>query len=649
MAGNTKVRGITIELGADTTGISKALGSLNSEINKTSKELKDVEKLLKLDPGNTELLAQKQRLLTKAITESEQKVVALKEAQAQVNTETEEGRRQYDAIQREIVACTQEQAKWKNQLDSMPGTMDKIAAAAGKISQVTGELADKTAGISKVAGGLVAGALGMAYKAGQSADEINTLAQQYGVATDQIQKFNYAQELVDVSTDTMLSSMAKLTKQIGSGNAAFEELGVSIKDANGEYRSAEDVWYDTLEALSKVENATERDILAQELFGKSAADLAGIIDDGGAALKKFGQEAEDAGLILGSDALDAANDFNNAMDKMKATAGQAFMEAGATLAEELLPHLEKLAEVVNKALQWFSDLDGDTQGLILTFLGLVAAISPVLKIVSVLSAGVSTLATVFTFLSGPIGIAVLAITGLIAAGVLLFKHWDELKAYAIQLKDNFVETFTGMRDAVVGAFTQVVDWARELPAKIANGILAQIGLVKSAAEQLGQSILDKLSERFENMKQVGRDLISKVKEGISDAFGGIKDFLGGIGADIVGGIWNGISDAIGTFTENVRGFFSNIVSSVKSDLQIQSPSKVFAYIGEMMGAGLTQGWEEAIAGLNPAVDVMAMASGAAAAANTYNFTNNVNLYGQYHERDGMSIAMSIDRWLGERI
>ena len=337
------------------------------------------------------------------------------------------------------------------------------------------------------------------------------------------------------------------------------------------------------------------------------------------------------------------------MDKMKATAGQAFMEAGATLAEELLPHLEKLAEVVNKALQWFSDLDGDTQGLILTFLGLVAAISPVLKIVSVLSAGVSTLATVFGFLSGPIGIAVLAITGLIAAGVLLFKHWDELKAYAIQLKDNFVETFTGMRDAVVGAFTQVVDWARELPAKIANGILEQISLVKSAAEQLGQSILDKLSERFENMKQVGRDLIDKVKEGISDAFNGIKDFLGGIGADIVGGIWSGISGKINEFTENVRGFFSNIVSSVKGELGIQSPSKVFAYIGEMMGAGLTQGWEDAIANMNPAVDVMAMASGAAAATKTFNFTNNVNLYGQYHERDGMSIAMSIDRWLGERI
>lgn len=77
MAAEAKVRGITIELGADTTGISKALGGLNKEIGSTTKQLKDVERLLKLDPSNTELQAQKQELLNKAINKSEEKVKAL--------------------------------------------------------------------------------------------------------------------------------------------------------------------------------------------------------------------------------------------------------------------------------------------------------------------------------------------------------------------------------------------------------------------------------------------------------------------------------------------------------------------------------------------------------------------------------------------
>lgn len=650
MAGDTKVRGITIELGADTTGISKALGSLNSEINKTSKELKDVERLLKLDPKNTELLAQKQRLLTKAIGESEQKVEALKEAQKQLGDRTEKNASQWDAIEREIIACTREQERWRAQLDKVPSTMDKIEASAKRISNVTGELAEKTAGVSKAAMGVLAGAVGMAFKAGQSADEINTLAKQYGVATDTIQRFNYAQELVDVSTDAMLGSMSKLTKQIGAGSSAFEQLGVEIRDANGEYRKTEDVWYDVLDALSRVENETERDIIAQELFGRSAAELAGIIDDGGAALKRFGDEAEEAGLILGQDALDNANEFNDALEQLKSTAGQAFLEAGTTLATTLLPHLQQLAEVLSEALKWFGGMDAETQKFILGLVAMVAALSPALKLISTISGAVSKLSTAMTFLSSPIGMAVMAIGALIAAGVLLYRHWDELMEYAAQLKQNLIDNFNSAKDSVVAAFQSIIEWAVALPSRVANGILEQIGLVISAAQQLGQAILDKLSSFFGNMKQVGRDLIQKVKDGVSEAFAGVRTFFTGIGTSIVDGIWKGISSAIGTFTNNVRGFFSGIVDSVKKDLGIQSPSKVFAYIGEMMGEGLTQGWEDAIRNLNPSVDVMAMATGAATAAGSaYNFTNNVNLYGEYHERDGLMMAMSIDKWLGERI
>jgi len=650
MASDAKVRGITIELGADTSGISKALGQLNGEINKTSKELKDVERLLKLDPKNTELLAQKQRLLTKAIGESEKKVESLKQAQEQLGERTEKNASQWDAIEREIIACTREQERWRSQLDKVPGTMDKIKASAEAISQVTGQLAEKTAGVSKAAAGVLAGALGMAYKAGQSADEINTLAKQYGVATDTIQKFNYAQELVDVSTDTMLSSMSRLTKQIGAGNSAFETLGVSIRDANGEYRATEDIWYDVLQALSEVENETERDILAQELFGRSAADLAGIIDDGGAALKQYGEEAEKAGLILGQDALDSANEFNDALDQLKSTAGQAFLEAGTTLATTLLPHLEKLAEVLKQAMQWFASMDSETQTFILTMVALAAALSPTLKLISLITGAAGKLSGAMTFLSSPIGIAVLAITGLIAAGVLLYRHWDELMEYAGKLKQNLSDNFASARDAVVGAFTTIIEWARDLPAKVANGILEQIGLAKSAAEQLGQGIIDKIAEFFDNAKKVGSDLIGKVKEGIGEAFNGIKGFIEGIGSDIVGGVWTGIKNAAGKFTQDVRNFFTGIVDNVKGALQINSPSKVFAYIGEMMGEGLSVGWEDAIRDLNPAMDVMAMATGAATTAgSTYNFTNNVNLHGEYHERDGLMMAMSIDKWLGERI
>lgn len=129
---STKVRGITIELGADTTGLSKALKDVNSEIGKTQKSLKDVEKLLKLDPHNTELMEQKQRLLGERVGETKTKLEALKEAQKQVGEElkkTGEGQEQYDALTREIASCTNELKALEKEASSASVAMQKISAA----------------------------------------------------------------------------------------------------------------------------------------------------------------------------------------------------------------------------------------------------------------------------------------------------------------------------------------------------------------------------------------------------------------------------------------------------------------------------------------------------------------------------------------
>lgn len=102
-----RIKGITVVLGGDTKGLSKALSGVNKDINSTQKQLKDVEQLLKLDPTNTELLAQKQRLLADAVTLTKGKLDSLKEAEKQVQQQFAEGKisqQQYDGLQREIIA-----------------------------------------------------------------------------------------------------------------------------------------------------------------------------------------------------------------------------------------------------------------------------------------------------------------------------------------------------------------------------------------------------------------------------------------------------------------------------------------------------------------------------------------------------------------
>lgn len=542
MAGGTKVRGITIELGADTNGISKALGSLNSEISSTQKQLKDVEKLLKLDPKNTELLKQKQELLNKSLDASKQKVEALEKAQADLGERTDANAKEYDAIQREIIACKQEQDKWTKALEDMQPKAKSLKDTLSEVSEFSGKLAEKTKWLSAAAGGAAAGLLGNAYNAAKTADDINTLSKQYGIAVEEIQKMNYAQDRIDVSTDTMVASYAKLTKQIGKGADVFEELGITLTNEDGTYRSTNDIWYESLDALSKIENETERDIKAQELFGKSAAELTGIIDDGGQALRDLGQEAEDAGLILSGDALANANEFNDAVDKLKATASQAFLEAGASLASSLVPMLEKLVGAVSKALQWFGSLDGTTQTMILTVLGLVAAISPVLSIISLVTGAAAALNMAALPMIGTIALVVAGIAAAIAVGVLLYKNWDTIKEKASELWTTIKEAFGNMLEAVSTTMTNIKD-------AIVEGWEAAIKYLK---ELPGKAV------------EWGKDIIGGMVQGIKDAVSGPGSLIGALS-----GIGNTIKNFIG-FSEPKMGPLSNFHTFMPDMMQMMA-------------------------------------------------------------------------------
>ena len=100
------IKGITVEINGSTTGLDKALSGVNSKLSNVQKSLKDTDRLLKLDPGNTDLVAQKQRLLADNITNTKEKLASLTEAQKQAKEQLESGtlgQDKYDALQREIV------------------------------------------------------------------------------------------------------------------------------------------------------------------------------------------------------------------------------------------------------------------------------------------------------------------------------------------------------------------------------------------------------------------------------------------------------------------------------------------------------------------------------------------------------------------
>lgn len=137
----SRIQGITVEIGGDTTKLQTALKGLNGEIKSTQTALKDVEKLLKMDPGNTELLAQKEKLLAQAVDETKQKLETLKTAAEQANTAFANGeisKEQYDALQREIVETEQNLRSLETQANQSATAVQKIAAT-GESLKTTGD------------------------------------------------------------------------------------------------------------------------------------------------------------------------------------------------------------------------------------------------------------------------------------------------------------------------------------------------------------------------------------------------------------------------------------------------------------------------------------------------------------------------------
>lgn len=138
MAGN-RIKGITVEIGGDTTKLQTALKGVNTEIRNTQSQLKDVEKLLKLDPGNTELIAQKHRLLAQAVSETREKLETLKTAQQQADEALRNGtisQDQYDALQREIVETEQRLRSLEEQANQSAAALQKIGATGEKLQTV---------------------------------------------------------------------------------------------------------------------------------------------------------------------------------------------------------------------------------------------------------------------------------------------------------------------------------------------------------------------------------------------------------------------------------------------------------------------------------------------------------------------------------
>lgn len=357
---NTKVRGITIELGADTSGIQSALKNVNSAISSTSKELKDVEKLLKFDPSNTELLAQKQNALQKIIGETKDKMSTLNKAMEELNSQmkdggTEEQQKQMAALQREYISCEQSLKKYEGQLDKADKNIEEVnkdTKEAAKETKDFGEVAKKAGQVAAAAfGAMVTAAASLATALGKCitetadyGDQIDKMSQKMGVTAKAYQEWDFVLQHAGSSMDAMKGSMKTLATAAEEGNEAFAELGLSMEDIQG--MSQEELFEATIKGLQNVDSTTRRTYLAGKLLGRGATELGSLLNMSAEETEEMKNQLGELGGLMSDEAVKASADFQDALLDLKTAFGGIKNSLGASF----LKPIEKAMKGVTKIL-----------------------------------------------------------------------------------------------------------------------------------------------------------------------------------------------------------------------------------------------------------------------------------------------------------
>lgn len=468
-----KIKGITIEFDGNTTKLGKALKDVDKKTRDLDKELKQVNNALKFNPTNVELWRQKQQLLNEKVTETKKRLDALKAAQSQMDAAgVDKSSAEYRELQREIITTESKLKNFEGQLRqvgnaNLKALSEQFKDVGGKIEGVGRSLT----GVSTAAAGVVAGLGAAAYKAGVAADDLNTLSKVTGIGTEELQKYGYAADLVDVSVEAIAKSNKKLTKNAyaaanGSKSQAeaFKAIGVSVTDANGNLRDSEDIFQDVITNLGKMTNETERDALAQQLMGKSAAELNPLIEDGGKTYKMVSDTLKKYDLdYVDQETLDKANEFNDQLDTMKLIGTVAFANISSQLAGYLAPALEKVVDLVGRFANWLSQLDPAVLTVIGTIAGFVAILAPLLIGIGKVATGISSIINLVNLVggattalsAGPLLGIIAAVAAVIAIGVLLYKNWDKIKAAAKALGDKIKSVWTSIKTATTNAWNSV--------------------------------------------------------------------------------------------------------------------------------------------------------------------------------------------------
>ena len=445
----TKIRGITLEIGGDTSGLQTSLRKVNNDLTSTQKQLKDVERLLKMDPGNVDLLRQKQELLGQAIKESGDYLDKLTAAQqAFIDAGGNVDSATYRALEREIIATQNSLQTAADSAENFNLSMEKSKATLTDISDKAGTIAEQTSGLSKAAQGVLAG---MAGAAGVAIKEFADYQQNLGGvetffkdSADIVTQYaNEAYKTAGMSAnqymETITSFSAALLSSMGGNTRAAAEMAniaiVDMSDNANKFGTDIESVQSAYQGFAK-QNYTMLDNLKLGFAGNKqgmedllaeAERLTGVKFD----INNFADivvaihEVQKNMGIAGTTAEEASSTISGSIATLKASIENlalGFANADADVGELTKNTTESFKQVAENVIPVIEQILQSIPGwgrFALAITAVVAVIAPVASLISSVSAALAA----FGVASAPVVGAVLALAGAIA---LLAANWEKL-------------------------------------------------------------------------------------------------------------------------------------------------------------------------------------------------------------------------------
>lgn len=670
-----KIKGITIAFDGDTTGLTQALKKVDSETKSVQSELKQVGNLLKFDPSNVELLAQKQQLLGGAIDSTSKRLDVLKQAQAQVEQQFkngEIGEEAFRKFQREIIATEGKLNAFKKQADNLKLKIEAQADISGidKMKTALKELGPTAKAAAKEVGSALgnagaAAAAGVGALVAGSTDLNNDLARlrtnaqvagnDLGLVEDAFKKVAAVTGETDSAVETVSNLLASGFKDV--------ELQSIIEGING----AAIKFSDTLKTEGIADGIQETFATGEavgsfaELLERSGVDL----DNFNARLAEASKTGQETNFVIDELAnlglVDLSKSYKESNPELVKN-NEATLElqtALSDLAIVLTPVITVIAALITRLIEWATENPQVAStiaviaGAITAISGAITILSPIITaIISVFglfggaagTAGgsVGILGTIISALSGPIGVAILAIVGIVTALVTAYNESESFREGVTEVFDKFktlvTDIFTVVKDTIMNFINEALEFAKDIFEKfrlfweengeqiktivsnvfenIKTTIETVLGVIRGIFEIVFPIIKGVVSTAFNAIKFVISTVIDVVLGIIETALallrgdwgaafdallGIVKDIFDNvkktfkdldlfeIGKDILNGLIDGITSVASSVYKKAEEIAGKVIDTFSGIFEINSPSKVLRRQGLSLGEGLEQG------------------------------------------------------------